>query len=130
MVVHSFLQIDLRFSWLIVQVEQLLRISRKTVITIFITIPSSAEAWAFKQAGFAAMSLLLAATANGVGSHAMEGFDARRVLTAIGAPTDGRWGVPVIISLGYTRTTGHPSETLASARPKQHEMVYRNKWKR
>ena len=92
-------------------------------------IPSSAEAWAFKQAGFAAMSLLLAATANGVGSHAMEGFDARRVLTAIGAPTDGRWGVPVIISLGYTRTTGHPSETLASVRPKQHEMVYVNKWK-
>lgn len=92
-------------------------------------IPSSAEAWAFKQAGFAAMSMLLAASANGIGSHAMEGFDTRRVLTAIGAPTNGRWGVPVIISLGYGRTSGHPSEEIQSVRPKRSEIVYSsNQW--
>ena len=91
-------------------------------------VPNSAEAWAFKQVGFAAMSMLLAATANGVGSHAMEGFDARRVLSAIGAPIDGRWGVPVIISLGYPRSTGHSSEALTSVRPRRQEMVFINKW--
>jgi nitroreductase len=61
--------------------------------------PNSAEAWAYKNASLAAMTYMLAASAHGLDTHCMEGFDGRRVRDAIGAPS--RYSVPLIISTGY-----------------------------
>jgi nitroreductase len=56
-------------------------------------------AWANKNAGMAAQTLMLAAAAAGVGSSPMEGFDARRLKTAFGL--DGKqYTVPLVVSLG------------------------------
>jgi nitroreductase len=81
--------------------------------------PDSSEAWAAKHAGFAAMSYMLACTAAGLATHAMEGFDARLVREATGLeePLRGcggglggagrpRWAVPLIISTGYAEEEG------------------------
>jgi nitroreductase len=87
----------------------------------------SAEAWSFKQSGLAAMSLMLAAAAEGLGSHAMEGLDARRVREALGAPARG-WGVPLVVSLGFARASAHPAAALRSARPTLRELVSSNRF--
>jgi nitroreductase len=61
----------------------------------------SREAWAFKQAGLAAMSYMLAATAAGLGTHAMEGLVPATVRTALGLPRS--MSIPLVIATGYTR---------------------------
>ena len=60
---------------------------------------NSPEAWAFKNASFAAQTLMLAATAHGLSSCAMEGFNARAVRLVCGIPD--RYGIPLIVSLGH-----------------------------
>lgn len=57
------------------------------------------ETWACKNAMLAAMSLMLAATAHGLSTCPMEGFDALRVRKILGIPP--RYALPVVISLGY-----------------------------
>jgi nitroreductase len=68
---------------------------------------SSAEAWAFKNAMLAAQTYMLAATAHGLGTYPMEGFDGRRVRDACGIPS--RYGVPVVIPTGYAAAAGAPA---------------------
>jgi nitroreductase len=57
------------------------------------------ETWASKNAMLAAQTLMLAATAHGLASCPMEGFDALRVRRALGIPS--RYCIPVVIALGY-----------------------------
>lgn len=57
------------------------------------------ETWASKNAMLAAMSFMLAATAHGLSTCPMEGFDAARVRRILRIP--GRYALPVVISLGY-----------------------------
>ena len=61
---------------------------------------NSAEGWAFKSVGLAAMTLMYAATAGGLASHAMEGLDARAVRAACRIPHD-RYAIPLVVALGY-----------------------------
>ena len=55
--------------------------------------------WAARQAMLAAMNLMLAAQAAGLGSVPMEGFDEGRVRRILGIP--GSFAVPVLVPLGY-----------------------------
>lgn len=57
------------------------------------------ETWAAKNAMLAAMSFMLAATAHGLSTCPMEGFDARRVRKILRIPR--RYALPVVICLGY-----------------------------
>lgn len=59
------------------------------------------QAWAFKNAALVAQTLMLAATAHGLTSCPMEGFDACRVRRALGLPR--RYGIPMVLTLGYPR---------------------------
>lgn len=65
------------------------------------------QAFACKNAGFFAMSLMLAAKSLGVDTHPMDGFDLEGVRKAFGIP-ENYW-IPVIIAAGYFKST----ETLA-----------------
>lgn len=70
-----------------------------------VTLPTinSAEGWAFKNTGLAVQSFLMAATAQGLATGAMEGFDAHAVLRACSVPhrEQARWAVPMVVSVGY-----------------------------
>jgi nitroreductase len=57
------------------------------------------ETWASKNTMLAAMAFMLAATAHGLSTCPMEGFDARRVRRVLRIPR--RYALPVLISLGY-----------------------------
>ncbi|RLN72498.1 hypothetical protein BBJ28_00004555 [Nothophytophthora sp. Chile5] len=63
-------------------------------------------AWAFKQTTFAAATFLYAAQAHGVATCPMEGFDETRVRNALDIPD--RYGVPVVICLGYENPAAKP----------------------
>lgn len=60
---------------------------------------SSPEAWAFKGASLAAMTWMYAATAAGLASHPMEGFDAAAVRRACRIPD--RYAIPMVVATGY-----------------------------
>ena len=92
--------------------------------------PGSAEAWSFKQAGIAAMGFMLAATSQGLATHAMEGLDARRVREALGVPRAqaARWGVPLVVAIGYARESTHPAAGLRSVRPPLGEVAFSNRF--
>lgn len=60
----------------------------------------SSESWAYKNASLYAQMFMIAATANGLGTCAMEGFDARRVNTLLHVD-EKRYSIPMIISAGY-----------------------------
>ena len=57
------------------------------------------EAWAFKQTMPAVQTLLLGATAAGLATCPMEGFDGRRVAAALAIPD--RFSVPVVVAMGH-----------------------------
>jgi nitroreductase len=61
--------------------------------------PLNVQAWAYKNTALAANTLLLAATAEGLASTPMEGFDERRVKDVLHVP--GSYGVPMLVALGY-----------------------------
>lgn len=67
------------------------------------------ETWASKNAMLAAMSFMLAATAHGLSTCPMEGFDAARARKILRIPR--RYALPVIVSLGYEAT---PAEQAAA----------------
>ena len=57
------------------------------------------EAWAFKQTMPAVQTLLLGATAAGLATCPMEGFDGRRIAAALAIPD--RFSVPVVVAMGH-----------------------------
>lgn len=71
--------------------------------------PSTAETWSHKNTIFPAAFFVLAATARGLATTVMEGYDSRRVANAVGLP--GRYTVPVVVSLGYAKDAGARRET-------------------
>ena len=82
--------------------------------------PQSPTAWAYKQTALAANTLLLGATAHGLATCAMEGFDSDRVGRALDIPC--RYEVPIIVSVGHP----HPEDPAAgrsSPRFALHDMV-------
>jgi len=74
---------------------------------------STPEAWAFKQTMTAAQTFMLAATAHGLATNPMEGFRSiQAVRDAVGLPS--RYGVPVVVSLGYEKA---PRAKIATRKP-------------
>ncbi|WP_319778658.1 nitroreductase family protein [Maridesulfovibrio sp.] len=61
----------------------------------------AAQAFANKNTGLFAMSLMYAATANGLESHPMDGFDHEAVRKEFNIP-DNYW-IPMLIAIGYLK---------------------------
>lgn len=75
------------------------------------------EAWAFKNAAFAAQTLLLGATAHGLASCVMEGFNGDAVRSVCKVPP--RYGIPLIVALGYAAPPPRePSDGAAAPSPR------------
>jgi nitroreductase len=70
-------------------------------------------AWSYKSAMAAAQTYMLACAAAGLATHPMEGFDASRVIAAVGVPPHARasLAVPVVIPTGWraAAAAGPPS---------------------
>jgi nitroreductase len=77
--------------------------------------------WLTKQTMLAAMTLMLAATAAGLATLPMEGFDERRVRKVLGIPRSQI--VPVVIAVGYSA-----DQDLKKSRLPVERFVHRNKW--
>ena len=60
----------------------------------------STTEWAYKNASLAAAAYMYAATANGLATAPMEGFDERRLCYSLGIDTE-RYSIPLVISTGY-----------------------------
>lgn len=60
----------------------------------------STTEWAYKNASLAAAAYMYAATANGLATAPMEGFDERRLCYSLGVDTE-RYSIPLVISTGY-----------------------------
>ncbi|MDP9175663.1 MAG: nitroreductase family protein [Planctomycetota bacterium] len=92
------------------------------VVTPTPSIPAVFERfWLTKQTMLAAMTLMLAATAAGLATLPMEGFDERRVRRALGIPRTQI--VPVVIAIGYAM-----EKELKKTRLPLERFVHRNKW--
>lgn len=63
--------------------------------------PDARLAFAAKNTGFFGMNLMYAATANGLSSHPMDGFDHEGVRKAFNIP-DNYW-VPLLLAVGYPK---------------------------
>lgn len=57
------------------------------------------QAWSYKNAGILAQTYTMAATAHGLSTCMMEGYDARRVKEILRIPP--RYGVPLMVATGY-----------------------------
>jgi nitroreductase len=68
------------------------------------------RAWHSKQASLAAMNFMLAATAAGLSTIPMEGFDEKRVRRACRIP--GSFDVILLVSVGYADDTPRPKSRL------------------
>uniref|UniRef100_A0A7S0WR52 Nitroreductase domain-containing protein n=1 Tax=Pyramimonas obovata TaxID=1411642 RepID=A0A7S0WR52_9CHLO len=82
--------------------------------------PSTAEAWSMKNAMFPATIFMLAASAAGLTTSPMEGYDSRRVRSALNLP--GHYSVALAVSVGYPPA----QETRRSSRFDSKDLVYRN----
>ena len=60
--------------------------------------PGRAEAWPLKSAMLAAQSYMLAATAHGLATAPMEGFDAARLRAYLDVPA--RYALPLVVAAG------------------------------
>lgn len=67
----------------------------------FIAQSTTREAWAFKQTMVAASTFLLAATAHGVQTCPMEGFESVEAVALSVGIDPKRYSVPVVVSVGY-----------------------------
>ena len=56
--------------------------------------------WAYKNTSLAAAAYLYAATANGLATCPIEGFDERRLCYSLGINTE-RYSIPLVVSTGY-----------------------------
>jgi hypothetical protein len=72
------------------------------------------EAWAVKSTSLAAMTFMLGASANGLSTSAMEGFDERRVCYILGIPPE-RFSVSLIVSLGHAAGSNEMDANNASS---------------
>jgi hypothetical protein len=72
------------------------------------------EAWGVKNASYVAMQLMMAATALGLRTLPMEGFDERRLSAALKIPMED-YCVPVVICLGHSADPNDPLRALAGA---------------
>ncbi len=77
--------------------------------------------WLTKQTMLAAMTLMLAAAAAGLGTLPMEGFDERRVRKVLGIPRSQI--VPVVIAIGYA-----VEKDLKKTRLPIERLIHRNAW--
>lgn len=59
------------------------------------------EQWATKNTMFAAQTLLFAATAYGLATAPMEGFDERRICFQLGVPIE-KYSIPLVVAVGYS----------------------------
>jgi nitroreductase len=80
---------------------------------------STSEAWAYKHAAMAAQTYMLAASAHGLDTCPMEGFDSQRVCAALGVSE--RWGVPLIVATG---TAADPPPSTPSPRLRPEEVLF------
>jgi len=64
-------------------------------------ISSNTESFAYKNTAFAGMQFMLAATAFGLSTSPMEGYDERRVCYSLKIPSE-EYGVPFVVSIGYS----------------------------
>ena len=96
------------------------------VVRIFRPIPSlpavHARFWATKQVMLAAMNLMLAASAAGLATLPMEGFDEGRVRRVLGIPRSQI--VPVVIAMGYAVE----GEKLVKSRLPLENVVHFERW--
>mmetsp|Transcript_41894 Transcript_41894/g.83320 ORF Transcript_41894/g.83320 Transcript_41894/m.83320 type:complete len:309 (+) Transcript_41894:12-938(+) len=79
------------------------------------------EAWGGKNVGLAAMSFMLSATAHGLRTLPMEGFDERRLAAALDIP-DG-YSVPIMICVGHSNDPNDPLKAVFESNfpEKQHK---------
>lgn len=64
-------------------------------------VPSNNHTWAIKNSMLMAQQLMLVATAYGLSTGPMEGFDERRVSYVLGIPLQ-RYAIPLIINVGHS----------------------------
>lgn len=76
-------------------------------------INTSNEAWAVKNTAFAAQQFMLAATACGLRTLPMEGFDERRLSAILDISMDD-YTVPVVICLGHAASENDPLAKLVA----------------
>jgi len=70
---------------------------------------NSAVGWSYKNTALAASTYMLAATAHGLTTAPMEGFDERRLCSALDIDQE-RYSIPLVISTGYALQQGSHSE--------------------
>lgn len=73
------------------------------------------EVWGVKNAAFAAQQLMLAATAYGLRTLPMEGFDERRLSAILDISLDD-YAIPVVICMGHAAKEGDTLPHLANGR--------------
>ena len=78
-------------------------------------VPSN-EVWAYKNTMLAAQTFMLAATAAGLVTCPLEGFDGRRLRSAVGLPD--KYSIPLAIAVGFPSTplVGDGVKTYSSPR--------------
>lgn len=74
-------------------------------------ISHSNESFGYKNAAFAGMQFMHAATAMGLATCPMEGFDERRLCYSLNIPME-EYGIPFVICLGYAQEDKNNEETL------------------
>jgi nitroreductase len=76
-------------------------------------IDPSKEPWAAKNAGFMAQTLMLAATAHGLRTLPMEGYDERRLAYVLGIDLE-YYTIPLCVVVGHSAEAGDRLRELAS----------------
>ncbi|KUF95756.1 hypothetical protein AM588_10006840 [Phytophthora nicotianae] len=84
----------------------------------------STEAWAYKQATFAAATFLYAAQVHGLATCPMEGFDQAGVKKVLNIPD--RYSIPVVVALGHANPAAKPAKQ--SVRFPPTEMFFEGKF--
>jgi nitroreductase len=64
--------------------------------------------WSYKNAGIASQMYTMAATAHGLSTCMMEGYDARRAMEILRVPPE-RFGLPIMVATGYEYGTATPA---------------------
>ena len=78
------------------------------------TIAANCDAWAAKNASLAAQTYMLGASAFGLSTAPMEGFDERRIFYLLGIPQE-RYSVPLVVATGYALTLTRPPPSSSSS---------------
>lgn len=80
---------------------------------------NTAEGWAFKNTALAIQTFILSATANGLATSPMEGFDDPTLRRILRIPD--RYAIPAIVAVGYPAANAKPSQP--SPRPPLESMT-------